>query len=71
MFTIAGPVIVYLTPTFCSLWYARAFCSRGGTSQENVSHSDGHSVFDVEPAECFGRKTKRADYTKHQKSAGA
>ena len=30
----------------------------------NISHSDGHSVVGC-------RKTKRADYTEHQKSAGA
>ena len=36
-----------------------------------ISHSDGHSILDVEPAECFWGKTKRADYTEHQKSAGA
>ena len=33
-----------LTPAFRSLWYARANCSCGNTSQENISHSDGHSV---------------------------
>ena len=34
-----------LTPAFRSLWYARAICSRGDTSLENISHSDGHSIF--------------------------
>ena len=60
-----------LTPAFCSLWYARANCSRGDTSQENISHSDGHSILGCRTGWMFFRKTKRADYTEHQESAGA
>ena len=60
-----------LTPAFRSLWYARANCSRGDTSPENISHSDGHSILRCRTGWMFFRKTKRADYTEHQESAGA
>ena len=60
-----------LTPAFRSLWYARAICSCGDTSLENISHSDGHSIFGCRTGWMFLRKTKRADYTEHQESAGA
>ena len=60
-----------LTPAFRSLWYAHAICSRGDTSLENISHSDGHSILRCRTGWMFFRKTKRADYTEHQESAGA
>jgi len=60
-----------LTPAFRSLWYARAICSCGDTSLENISHSDGHSIFGCRTGWMFLRKTKRADYTEHQESAWA
>ena len=62
-----------LTPAFCSLWYARANCGRGDTSQENISHSDGHSILRCRTGWMFLRKTKKpiTQSTKNRRERGS